>query len=122
MVRCSTHHDTVGVKSNASKAEIKSAYKLKTRTCHPDLFPGNDAKAKEFLELQEAYSSIIDQDKLKRHLDSILDQRQTEAYYQYEDKPFTEEEKVSFKRTSKIVALIYVIIIINIYGVFKMCS
>lgn len=120
-VRFSTHHDTVGVKRNASKAEIKSAYKLKTRTCHPDLFPGNDAKAKEFLELQEAYSSIVKQDKFKSHLDTILDQRQNESY-EYEDKPLTEEEKVSFKRTSKFVALVYIIVIINMYGVFKLCS
>ena len=36
------------------------AYRNLSFQCHPDLFPNNEEKTKEFQELQEAYSILSD--------------------------------------------------------------
>ena len=59
----SNYYNVVGVNKSATKAEIKSAYFSKAKTCHPDHFPGDKHKAKEFLKLQEAYEVLSDKSK-----------------------------------------------------------
>ena len=52
-----THYDTLGVDQNASQEEIKSAYRKKAATMHPDKTTGNEEK---FKEIQKAYETLKD--------------------------------------------------------------
>lgn len=55
------YYETLGVKKNASKDEIKSAYRKLAKTYHPDnKETGNEAK---FKEIQEAYDILYDDQK-----------------------------------------------------------
>ena len=55
------YYEVLGVKKNASKDEIKSAYRKLAKTYHPDnKETGNEAK---FKEVQEAYDILYDDNK-----------------------------------------------------------
>lgn len=58
----SNYYDTLGVSQNASKDEIKSAFRKKARECHPDVNKAPDAEEK-FKELGKAYETLMDDDK-----------------------------------------------------------
>jgi DnaJ-class molecular chaperone len=51
-------YSTLGISPGASKKEVKNAYRKKAKECHPDLHPGDEKKAAEFIKVQEAYESI----------------------------------------------------------------
>ena len=51
-------YSTLGISPGASKKEVKNAYRNKAKECHPDLHPGDEKKAAEFIRVQEAYESI----------------------------------------------------------------
>src|SRR5678809_380679 len=53
------YYKILGVKSNASQAEIKSAYRKLARKSHPDLNPDSKA-AREFALLSKAYHVLSD--------------------------------------------------------------
>jgi curved DNA-binding protein len=54
------YYDTLGVKRNASEAEIKSAYRKLARQYHPDRNPGDKQAESKFKEVQEAYDVLSD--------------------------------------------------------------
>lgn len=53
------YYKVLGVKSNATQAEIKSAYRKLARKSHPDLNPDSQA-GREFALLSKAYHTLID--------------------------------------------------------------
>lgn len=53
------YYKVLGVKSNATQAEIKSAYRKLARKSHPDLNPNSQA-GREFALLSKAYHTLID--------------------------------------------------------------
>lgn len=53
------YYKILGVRSNASQAEIKSAYRKLARKSHPDLNPDSQA-AREFALLSKAYHTLSD--------------------------------------------------------------
>lgn len=53
------YYKILGVKSNASQAEIKSAYRKLARKSHPDLNPNSQA-GRQFALLSKAYHTLID--------------------------------------------------------------
>lgn len=53
-------YDILGVKKNASEAEIKSAYRTLAKELHPDRNPGDDKVAERFKEVSAAYAILGD--------------------------------------------------------------
>lgn len=48
MVKETKFYDELGVEPTATKTQIRKAYYTKAKQCHPDKFPGDDAKEAQF--------------------------------------------------------------------------
>jgi len=57
------YYEVLGVPRNASKEEIKSAYRKAAKKCHPDLNKDNPHAEEKFKELSEAYEVLMDDQK-----------------------------------------------------------
>ena len=69
------YYDILGVSKSASASEIKQAFRIKAKDCHPDHHAGDKEAEKQFKELVEAYDTLKDEDKRARY-----DQFGHEAY------------------------------------------
>lgn len=72
-------YQVLDIPQSASKSDVKKAYIAKAKKCHPDLFPDNEKKTKEFQELQEAYS-ILSDTKKKAEYTQMERAAQAQAY------------------------------------------
>jgi len=61
------YYQILGVKKDASEAEIKKAYKKLARQYHPDLNPNNAAAEAKFKEISEAYAVLSDKEKRSKY-------------------------------------------------------
>ncbi len=59
-------YDVLGIRSTATEAELKSAYRLLAKRFHPDADPGNSALADRFKEVTAAYEFLKDPIKRSR--------------------------------------------------------
>lgn len=57
------HYKTLGVERNASKDDIKKAFRVKAHQYHPDKNKNDPAAAQKFKEASEAYSILSDDNK-----------------------------------------------------------
>ncbi len=60
------YYEVLGIKKNATKDEIKSAYRKLAKQYHPDINKSPDAP-KKFEEIQEAYDVLYDDDKRRQY-------------------------------------------------------
>jgi DnaJ-class molecular chaperone len=65
----SEHYAALGLKSDATLADIKRAFRQKASQFHPDRNTAEDAPAR-FREVQEAYDVLSDSDKRKAYNDN----------------------------------------------------
>ena len=61
------YYEVLGVKKDATDAEIKSAFRKQAKTCHPDLHPGDKEAEARFKELNEAAEVLSDPDKRAKY-------------------------------------------------------
>jgi curved DNA-binding protein len=61
------YYKVLGVERNASKDEIKRAYRKLALKTHPDRNPGNAKAEEQFKEINEAYQVLSDQEKRSRY-------------------------------------------------------
>ena len=59
----SDYYETLGIKKNASEAEIKSAYRKLAREWHPDVAKSKPNAEAKFKEINEAYQVLNDKQK-----------------------------------------------------------
>ncbi len=62
-----TLYDVLGVKKDATEAEIKKAYRKLAREHHPDRNPGDKTSEERFKEVQGAYDTLSDAEKRKQY-------------------------------------------------------
>ncbi len=61
------YYKILGVDKNASKDEIKKAYRKLARKYHPDTNPNDSEAAKKFSEINEAHEVLSDDEKRKKY-------------------------------------------------------
>src|SRR4028119_582075 len=69
MAKTTNHYEVLGVRREASQAEIRNAYRNLAKTLHPD-HPGGSAE--KFSRIQEANAVLSDPDRRREH-DEALD-------------------------------------------------
>lgn len=61
------YYETLGVPRDASADQIKKAFRERAFEFHPDRNPGNPAAEEQFKKINEAYSTLGDQDTRSRY-------------------------------------------------------
>jgi molecular chaperone DnaJ len=59
------YYDILGVPKNATKDQIKKAYRKLARKWHPDINPGNNEAEQKFKEISRAYNCVGHEEKRK---------------------------------------------------------
>lgn len=78
-------YETLGVKKDASQADVQKAYRRLAKKLHPDLNPGNKKAEEDFKNVSAAYSLLSDPDKRARfdrgEIDALGAERPRQRYY-----------------------------------------
>ncbi|MDG4951066.1 J domain-containing protein [Weeksellaceae bacterium KMM 9724] len=76
------YYNILGLESDADISEIKTNYRKLSKKFHPDLNPNDDFFGKMFLQIQEAYEVLSDEETRRRY-----DQKLKTNYSPYSNKP-----------------------------------
>lgn len=77
-VEYKNYYEVLGVSKNASKEEIRKAYKNLAKKYHPDLNKNSSASETKFKEINEAYEVLKDPEKRRKY-----DELQSSAQFQH---------------------------------------
>ena len=76
---------TLGVKKDASQADLQKAYRRLAKKHHPDLNPGNSSAEEKFKEITAAYDLLSDPEKRAKfdrgEIDASGTERPRQRYY-----------------------------------------
>ena len=61
------YYEALGVKKDATEAELKKAYRRLAKENHPDLHPGDETAVARSKEVNEAYGVLSDKEKKARY-------------------------------------------------------
>ena len=61
------YYEILGLKKDASEADIKKAYRTLAKKYHPDLHPGDAEAEASFKEVNEAYAVLSDSEKKAKY-------------------------------------------------------
>ncbi|MEG2974367.1 MAG: DnaJ domain-containing protein, partial [Malacoplasma sp.] len=64
------HYKILNIKKDATKDEIKKAYRTQAKKYHPDVYKQSDAN-KRMIEINKAYEILMD-DKLRAQYDNLI--------------------------------------------------
>lgn len=93
------YYKILGVKKNATKAEIKKAYRKLARKHHPDLNP-NDKKAElKFKQVNEAHEVLSNEEKRKKFDKYGENWQHGEAYEQAQKQQYSQQQN-QYQRSS----------------------
>lgn len=91
------YYKVLGLSKDASKNDIKKAYRKLARKYHPDLNPNDAAAQKKFQQINEAHEVLIDPEKRKKydqygkdwqHAEEFEKARSQQQYQQYSGDDF----------------------------------
>ncbi len=74
------YYKVLGVDKNATKDDIRKAYRKLARKYHPDLNPNDESAKKRFQQINEANEVLSDPEKRKKYDQYGQDWKQAEAY------------------------------------------
>lgn len=75
-------YEILGVDKNASKDEIKRAYRKKTKENHPDLHPDDPNANKKMADINEAYDMLMNPEKYANRQQGNANTYQQQSYQQ----------------------------------------
>ena len=82
-------YEVLGVKKDASNADIKKAHRSQAKKHHPDLNPGDKASEETFRKVQAAYNVLSDEEKRRRYdageIDAEGKEKPRQFYREYAD-------------------------------------
>ena len=87
------YYKVLGIKRNASKSEVKSAYRKLARLRHPDVNGGSEQAAKEFALLSKAYHVLIDPQERVYHDQQLAAQASPEYSILHSDNPHAQRAR-----------------------------
>lgn len=125
-------YDILGVSRNATKDEIKSAFRKKAKQYHPDINKSKDANSK-FLEIQSAYNELMHgtvearQRVVRRNMDFEKRQREGQRSWEISRKKETQcilewERSVHSKYVAIVAALDVTAVLLYKLGVLNNMS
>ncbi len=82
-------YEVLGVKKDASNADIKKAHRSQAKKHHPDLNPGDKASEETFRKVQTAYNVLSDEEKRRQYdageIDAEGKEKPRQFYREYAD-------------------------------------
>lgn len=92
------YYSTLGVPKNASKDDIRKAYRKLARKFHPDVNPNDKEAHKKFQQINEANEVLSDAEKRKKYDQYGQDWKHADQYEQARQQQRSTNLKITFSK------------------------